>query len=448
VSGHFIDSAVHGHLWTTPEVRAMFTDEGRLRAWLEILAQLAEAQAEVGLIPREAADAIRAGIERWEPDPQYVGELTRECGHSTLGLIHALREQLPPEAREWVYYGATVQDITDTWFAITMRDIGVIVERDLRRAHSAAVALASAYRDTPMCGRTHGQPGLPITFGFKVAVWASELDRHIDRVQEGRHRREVAQLGGGVGSMEFWEGRAPALLDSYARRLGLTRPAIPWLTARDAIAEFVALLAMITATIAKIGEEILQLQRPEIGELHEPASEHGVGSITMPHKRNPEVSEHVGTLARLVRANAGLAMESMVHSHERDGRAWKAEWILLPESCHYSGAALQGGIWLLEGLEVDVKRMRRNLDSHQGYLASGAVMRALSQEVGKHVAHEIVFDVSRRGIGGGITFRQALRLDARLDAITDDHLDVLLDPLQSLGSIPEFVDAVTAVRHA
>ena len=447
MSGHFIDSAVHGHLWTTPEVHATLTDEGRLRSWLDILATLSEAQADVGLVPAHAAASIRDLAETWCPDPEAVGELTRLAGHSTLGLIHAARAQLPDDVQEWIYYGATVQDLTDTWFALVMRSVGDIVERDLRRAHRAAVHLAEVHRDTLMCGRTHAQPGLPITFGFKAAVWASELARHLDRLAESRSRREVAQLGGGLGSMEFWGDKGPALLTTFARRLDLQAPRIPWLTARDGIAEFVGILAMITATIAKIGDEVVQLQRPEIGELREAAPSTAVGSITMPHKRNPESSEHVGTLARLVRVNAGLALESMVCSHERDGRAWKTEWILLPECCHYSCASLASVIAILEGLEVDSDRMRLNLDRTDGYLASGAVMRDLSTRVGKHSAHEIVFEVAAAGIEQGIDFRRALRSDPRLDVIPDSDLDLLLDPHQSLGAIPGFIDATTSAAH-
>jgi hypothetical protein len=307
-TAHPADSRIYGHLWTTPEVSALFTDEGRTQAWLDILAALAQAQADVGLVPRAAADAISAHADASRLDLALVAEQTRATGHSTLGLIRALREVLPADAREWVYYGATVQDLSDTWFALVFRALGAIAERDVGRMRDRALGLAAEHRGTPMCGRTHGQPGLPITFGFKAAVWAAELDRHLARLRQGRSRWELAQLGGALGTMEFWGDRALDLLDAFAGRLGLRAPDAPWLTARDGVAEFIWLLAAISATTGKIGNEVYQLQRPEIGELSETFTPGTVGSITMPHKRNPEISEHLVTLSRAVRAQAGLAL--------------------------------------------------------------------------------------------------------------------------------------------
>lgn len=447
MSAHLVDSAIYGHLWATPEIHAMFTDEGRLRAWLEILSTLAEAQAEVGIVPASAAKAIRKTTQTWQPDPKGVGELTRMTGHSTLGLIRLLERELPEDAREWVYFGATVQDLTDTWSALIMREVGDVIERDLRRARAAAADLAWVHRDTIMCGRTHGQPGLPITFGFKAAVWTAELDRHIQRLEQGRPRRELVELGGGLGSMEFWGHQAEPMLESFARRLGLGVPLIPWLTSRDGLAEFISLLAMITATIAKIGDEVYELQRAEISELREPFTPGTVGSITMPHKRNPELSEHVGSLARLVRANADLATQAMIHGHERDGRSWKSEWVLLPEACLYTGVSVAAAVSILEGLEVDAEQMLNNLNAQRGYPMSEPVMRALADRVGKHTAHRIVFDTALAGREADIDFRSALRADDRLADLSDEEIDRLLDPRNALGSIPRFIDSVLAPNH-
>jgi len=355
---------------------------------------------------------------------------------------------LPAEAREWVYWGATVQDLTDTWTAQVLRASGDILARDLRRAELATLAMAERHRDTIMAGRTHGQPGLPITFGFKAAVWASELGRHLDRLAEGRARWEVVQLGGALGTMEFWGDASLPLLEAFAARLGLGVPDLPWITARDRVAEFVGLLAMVTATLAKVGNEVYQLQRPEIGELSEPFTSGQVGSITMPHKRNPELSEHLATLARLVRAQAGLAVEGMVHDHERDGRAWKTEWVLIPEACLLTGAALGLAVRLLEGLQVHADRMRANLDARGGYLASEPVMRALAAQVGKHTAQALVYRAAMAGIEGGVDLRAALAADPEITAALDRaELDRLLDPAGAVGSVGAFIDRVVAGRR-
>jgi adenylosuccinate lyase len=448
MGAHPVDSAIYGHLWATPELHAVFDDEGRLSAWLQILAALAEAQAEVGLLPGGAAAAIRDHARVELLDLDRVAAQTRATGHSTLGLIRCLQEVLPAEAREWVYWGATVQDLSDTWTAQVLRATGDVLARDLGRAEAAALALAERHRDTIMAGRTHGQPGLPITFGFKAAVWASELGRHLDRLAEGRVRWEVVQLGGALGTMEFWGAASLPLQEAFAARLGLGVPDLPWLTARDRVAEFVGLLAMVTATLAKVGNEIYQLQRPEIGELSEPFTTGQVGSITMPHKRNPELSEHLGTLARLVRAQAGLAVEGMVHDHERDGRAWKTEWVLLPEACMLTGAALGLAVRLLEGLQVHADRMRANLDARGGYLASEPVMRALTTRLGKHTAQALLYRATMAGIERGDDLRAALAADPDVSAALDPaELDRLLDPAAAVGSVGAFVDRVLAARR-
>jgi adenylosuccinate lyase len=443
LTAHPIDSLLYGHLWGTEELRRLFDDQGRVQSWLEILAALAEAQAEVGLVPEDAARQIRAHARVELLDLGQVAEQTRATSHSTLGLIRCLREILPEAAREWVYWGATVQDLTDTWSALVMREMGRIVERDLHRAETAALTLARRHRDTVMCGRTHGQPGLPITFGFKAAVWVSELRRHQDRLAQARQRYQVVQLAGALGTMEFWGDHAIALLDEFARRLGLGAPDLPWLTARDRFAEFLNLLAMVTATLGKIGNEVYELQRPEIGELREPFTPGQVGSITMPHKRNPELSEQLVTLARLVRGQATLAVEAMVHEHERDGRAWKTEWVLLPEACLLTGAALAFAVRLLEGLEVDVERMRANLDARGGYLASEPMMRLLAERVGKHVAQQAVYQAAMAGIEGGLDLKMALLADPVISPYLDEEtIDDLLDPCRALGAAGTFVDRV------
>lgn len=444
MSAHPADSRLFGHLWGTAESRALLDDEGRVTAWLEILATLAQAQADVGLVPEDAARAIREHAQLALIDLALVAEETRASGHSAMGLIRALRATLPEDTREWVYYGATVQDLSDTWAALICRAIGDIMVRDVTVMRDVAADLARRHRDTPMCGRTHGQPGLPITFGFKAAVWAAELDRHLVRLVQGRPRWEVAQLGGALGTMEFWGEQGLDLLEAFAARLELAAPEICWLTARDRVAEFVCLLATTTGTLAKIGNEVLQLQRPEIGEVREGFRPGTVGSITMPHKRNPENPEQLVTLSRVVRAQAGLALEGIVSEHERDGRAWKTEWLLLPEACLAFSASCALGVDMLKRLEIDTERMSANLASHRGYLMSEPVLRALSDRLGKHTAHDVVYEASMSGIDAGQDFLTALRADPRLDIIGDDELRALLDVRNALGSAGQFVDRVLA----
>ncbi len=449
MSAHLADSAIYGHLWATDEIRVLFTDEGRTQRWLDVLAALAAAQADVGLVPRAAADEIAAGARVEAIDLARVGERTRATGHSTLGLIQVLRESLPEAGGRWVYYGATVQDVTDTWTGLVLQRVIAVADRDLGRVEDGLLDLAEAHRDTVMVGRTHGQPGMPITFGFKAAVWAAEVRRHRERLREAAPRVAVGQLGGAVGTCSFWGSDGLDLQRRFCARLGLAAPEMTWLTARDRVAEALAVLAMATGTLAKIGGEVVDLARPELGEVREAARAGGVGSITMPHKRNPELAEHLGTLSRVVRAGAGLALEGMVHSHERDGAAWKAEWAFLPESCMAAAAALAFGAELVAGLEVDVARMRRNVDDHRGYLASEPVLRALAPRVGKHRAQELLQNAAAAGIAAGVGFGDALRRSPELaEALAGVDVDALLDPLAALGCAGELVDRVVVGGRA
>lgn len=353
---------------------------------------LAESQSELGIIPAEAAAQIAAGARVEHLDQRLIEEVTTSSSHSTLGLIAALREALPAEAAEWVYYGATVQDLTDTWMVLQLRDVGSVVWRDLSRLEDGVIQLATAHRSTPMAGRTHGQPGAPTTFGLKAASWADEIGRHLERLADVRDRLLVGQLGGAVGTLGFFGETGPALRAAFCARLGLGDPGIAWLTSRDRFAEFGVLLAMITGTLARIGNEVLELQRPEIGELAEPTTAGTVGSITMPHKRNPERSEHLDTLARICRAQAGILLEGMNQLHERDGRGWKAEWVAIPELCLCASSALLLAVEVIDGLEVRSVAMRANIDARSGALASERVVAALSQRYGKHRARELLHD--------------------------------------------------------
>lgn len=440
-----IDSLIYGPAWGTDEMRGIFDDVPRTQSWLDIITALALAQAELGIIPRAVADEIARKADVSKLDFENIRRGYQETSHSTLGLIHELQRILSPEAGEWVYFGATVQDITDTGTSLALKRVSEIAYSDLRVLEGALLEHAARERDTLMPGRTHGQIGLPITFGFKCAVWAREVRRHIVRLKELAPRVAVGQLAGGVGSVSSYGDKGLVLQARFCARLGLRAPDITWDTARDTIAEFGNLAALIAATLAKIGTEIYNLQRPEIGEVSEPFAMGRVGSITMPHKRNPEYSEHIVTLARVIRYNASLLTEGMLQEHERDGRSWKAEWLAIPETCLALGKALALSKEMISGLVVHAEAMRRNLDSTQGYVLSEAVMLALAEKVGKQTAHQIVYEASMRGIERGWTFKQALLTDERIGSrLSEEEIDALLDYRAHIGMIPQMVDKVLA----
>jgi adenylosuccinate lyase len=388
-------STLYAHLWGTPELDAVFDERAMLQTWLDVLAALARAQASLGIVPAASADAIGRAARVEALDLEYVAEQTRATSHSTLGLIRGLLRVLPEHVREHVYVGATVQDVSDTWFGLVMRDVGAVVRRDLDALEALLLDLAAQHRDTVMVGRTHGQPGAPITFGFKAASWADEVGRHRERLAEGERRWTVGQLGGAVGALAFFGADGPELRARFCAEVGLADPGISWLTSRDRVAEFGTVLAMVCGTLSRIGTEVYELARPEIGELAEAAPPGGVSSITMPHKRNPEGSEHLDTLARLARSASAVLVEGMVAGHERDGRAWKAEWIALPEVCQLTGAALRLALGLVEGLEVHADAMAANVARFGPGLGSERVLAGLSARIGKHRAQQALHEVLR-----------------------------------------------------
>ena len=436
MDAHLIDSAVYGHGWSTPESHALFSEQARLSRWVDVIKALAAAQADLGIIPAASAAAIDS-LDAASLDPAALGAETRRTSHSALGLVHELQARLPEHAREHVYYGATVQDVSDTAAALEMRYVGAIVWRDLRAVEGLLLELAASHRDTPMLGRTHGQPGAPVTFGYKAASWADETGRHLQRWHQSRRRLVVGQLAGAVGVLGFYGDLGPELRRRFCERLGLGEPAVSWISARDRIAEFAANSAMVAATMARIANEVYNLQRREIGELSEAASEATVGSFTMPHKRNPERSEQMVTLAKLVRSAAGVLTETMVGDHERDGRTWKTEWVLLPELSHYLLAQLSLARGLAAGLEVNVERMAANL-AEMGDFGSQELLSRMSARLGKHRANDELQKAYRQARSSGRPLREVLE-----GVATPAELDGLDRP--ATGSAAAMVDAVVAV---
>jgi adenylosuccinate lyase len=426
----------------------LFEEDRRTRAWLEIMAVLAEVQAEFELIPSSAATAIATCCRAIDVSAGFLDEVRqgREAsGHSMQGLIRAVQARLTPGDAQWVYAGATVQDVTDSWLMMALRDARQILEHDLRRVEQALTTLARQHRDTPMAGRTHGQQGLPITFGFKVAVWLVEVQRHDQRLTQITSRMGVAQLSGGVGSVSSLGGRGLELQRRLAERLGLMAPRVSWTCSRDVLAEWCSLLAMITATADRIGHEVYNLQRSEIAEVREGFVAGAVGSITMPHKRNPEIAEHLGSLARLVRHLAAAVNESLVHDHERDGRAWKTEWHAVPEVTMMAGRAVELLAQMLSSLEVDSERMLSNLQACGGVVISEAAMLALAPHIGRDAAHRLMYAISLTANAKGLALTEAVRTDQRVTSVLDSAaIEAVLDVASHTGKCAEMVDSVLA----
>lgn len=439
MDAHLIDSSIYGDLWSTEFSRSLFAERARLSRWLDVIAALARAQASVGIIPGASAAAI-SDLRAEDIDIRRVAEGTRETSHSTLGLIRELQRLLPETAREHVYVGATVQDVTDTAAALEMAQVGQFIWTDLRAIEASLIQLTITHRATPMVGRTHGQPGAPITFGFKTASWLDEIGRSLERMGEVKNRCLMAQLGGAVGSLAFFGEQALPLRKAFATEINLSEPRISWLTARDRLAEFGGTLTLATAALARMANEVFTLQRAEIGEVIEASSATTVGSITMPHKLNPERSEQVVTLARLVRSNSSSLSETMVQEHERDARGWKAEWVTLPTICHYATATTALSRQLVDGLSVSSEAMLANIHA-AGSVHSEQLLRRLSTRLGKHAAQAALHEAYRVARSAEQPLAEALSHVA-----TPDELQELTSV--ETGSCVEMADAIVTAAEA
>ena len=442
----FLESSIYQNSWSTKSLRKIFDEEARIRTWLEILSVLAEVQSKFKLIPESAGSSIKKFCNEITIDDELLHDIKigfEQSGHSMQGFINALGIRGDEDVRNWLYYGATVQDVTDTWFSIVLREAREQFHLDLNAICLTAKNLISEHRDTIMSGRTHGQHGLPITFGFKVAGWACELDRHRTRLSQLGNRMDEGQLCGGVGSLSSLGSQGLEIQKEFCDRLGLREPIISWTSSRDVFAEWGQLLVLITGTADRIGHEIYNLQRTEIAELVENSAFETVGSITMPHKQNPEISEHMGTLARVVRHNAAILLEGLVNDHERDGRSWKSEWHVLPLITLVSGKTLELLKLILSNLEVRADQMQNNLEISGEQIFSEGVMLALAKKLGKNQAQIIVFKEAKSARDKGVDFKEAILNNSEITSnLSAKDIEEIFKYENSIGLCAEMVDRV------
>lgn len=445
MSSHVIDMVMLRNVFGTPEMRAVWSDENRLQKHLDVEAALALAEAELGLIPAEAAKKIAEKAKVELLDLQAIADEVLKVKHSLMPTVKALQTLCGPEAGEYVHFGATTQDIVDTGTMLQLKEAHVIIVRELRGVARELARLAREHRDTPIAGRSHGMQGLPTTFGFKVAVLLSEVIRHLDRLREAEARVFTGVLGGAVGTYASFGPQGPEVEALTLGKLGLAAPDICWHSARDRQAEYVGILGMISATLGKMGNEFYNLMRTEIDELEEPFTSGKIGSSTMPHKRNPAALEGIASLTKPIRYNVALAQESMIVEHERDAMSWRGEWIALPETCIYLSAQLAGAKAVLAGLVVKPENMKRNLNVLGGLLLSERIMFALADHLGKQTAHHVVYELSMKAVEENKPFKDVLLADPRVSGVLDAAaLEELLDPAAYLGSAPQIVDRVLA----
>lgn len=438
MAGHPIDYYVYSGSWGTDEGRRIFSEGQMIDRWLKIEAALAEAEAEMGIIPDWAAKEIRAKASVEKIDLNLARAEQQKTRHSLVPVIRAFAKVCGEKAGEYVHFGPTTQDIIDTGHVLALREVLGAVKRDLEAIEKRLVQITLEHADTPMAGRTHGQHALPITFGFKTASWLQEVRRHMDRLDEGRERILVGELAGAVGSYASWGEQGRELEKKTMGKLGLGQADIPWQSARDRFAEAVLLLAMICSTLGRIAGEIFLLQKTEVDEVAQGFEMGRVGSSTMPHKRNPETAEGIKGISRLVRYRAAGILEAMEGEHERDATTWKTEWVIIPEVSIYTLAALAKTRQLIDGLVVNRENMRANLEKTRGLILSERAMFVLGEHLGKQTAHEVVYEASMKAFEAGKDLAAALAQDPRVQKVlSEPEIRKFMDPVSYTGLCAE-----------
>lgn len=446
-SSTVFDSALFRDAFGTAAMRHIFSDRSLVERYVEVEIALAQAQGRCGVIPAEAAQAIARESRADQLDWELLRHETDNVGYPILPLVHQLVHQCG-EAGKYVHWGATTQDIMDTANVLQVRAALALVAGDLVELRGILRQLARKHRDTAMAGRTHLQQALPVTFGYKVAVWLAMFDRHQERLAELRKRVLVVQFAGAAGTLASLGDDGLLVQEALAGELELGVPATTWHVARDGFAETVNLLALITGSLGKVALDIMIMASTEFGEVYEPFVKGRGASSTMPQKRNPISSELMLAASKAVRQHAGLMMDAMVQDFERATGPWQAEWIALPESFILTAGALHQAKFALGGLIVDEQRMRHNLGISKGLIVAEAVMMGLAPALGRQQAHDVVYDACRTVNEKGGTLAQAL---AALDTVTarfdQAAIERLTDPANYLGQSPRMVDRAISLSE-
>lgn len=436
------DSALFRDMFGTPEMRAVFADRAYLDAVVRAEVALARAEARTGVIPPEAADAIAAAAAGVRLDLETLRRETEVVGYPILPVVRQLAAQCG-EAGRYVHWGATTQDIMDTATVLQVRDALVLVERGLDGTRRALRRLAAEHVDTVAAGRTHLQHALPVTFGYRCAVWLSALDRHTRRLEQVRERALLAQFGGAAGTLASLGADGLGVRAAYAEILGLREPDITWHVARDGLVEVVQLLAMIGGSLGKVAWDVMMLASTEFGEVAEPFVDGRGASSTMPQKRNPISSELMFAAAKLLRDRAGSMLDALVQDFERATGPWHVEWATLPEAFLLVATSLTQAESLLTGLVVDPSRMRANLDLTGGLIVAERVMMALAPQLGRQQAHDVVYAACRTAIETGTTLSTQLLANDDLRArLGERAIRDLTDPTGYLGCAREMTRRV------
>lgn len=448
----YIDYDIQSNVFSTEEGKAIFDEKARIQRWLTIEGILAETQAEIGIISKESARIIQSKAKLEKLDVEKIRQAYRKGKNSIMPVIHALSQACEDGAGDWVHYGVTTQDIVDTGQILELKEVLSIVYRDSRALEEKLLAMTVQHIKTVMIGRTHGQYALPITLGLKIAIWLSELRRHIERLKSLKSRVLVGQLSGAVGHFSVLGEQGKKVSEQTLRKLGLQFSPVAWHVSRDNIAEFCSVIALLITTIAKIANEIFQLSKTDLQEMEESSFDSNViSSSAMPHKNNPVLSQRIIVMSRHILALNSVVMESMMHEHERDPRSLWSEWLSIPQLSIYAMAALENMLKLISNLKIYPEKMNENLKSYGDFIASEHLLLKLSRQLGKNTAQEKLQALTTLASIKKVSFKSCLMDDSEVNALLDDEdFNILDNPCyyrgQSESITKEIINRISEFR--
>ncbi len=442
------DSLIYGDIFSTAAMRAVWSDSARIQHYLDVESALARAQAHLGIIPQEASEEIVRHCRVEEMDFAKLKSATEHIGYPVLPVVQQLTAACKDGLGQWCHWGATTQDITDTATVLQIKASLEIVQAELDAIAKTLAALAEKHRDTPMIGRSNLQQAVPMTFGYKAAVWLAGIDRHRERLAQLKARVLMGEFGGAVGNLASLGDKGLEVQTKLMDELGLAQPPIAWHTVRDSIAEVGCFLGLVCGSLAKIAFDVKVMAATEIGELKEPAGGGGRGaSSTMPQKRNPISCAYITACNGVVRQHVAALLSAMVADFERATGTWEIEWITLPEIFCLSAGALAQASFLLAGLEVHPEGMGKNLDLTHGLVCTEAVMMALAPKMGREKAHDRLSLTCRQVADGKGSLIDLLANDEEIKKVFNrDQLENLIDPRRYLGLSGAMVDRVLGSR--
>ena len=436
-------AALYGDLYGTTEMRAVFSLRSRLRAMLDVEVALARAEAQTGIIPSAAADAIARAADVDRLDVDAIVSATQRVGYPVVPLTKQLAQLAGAPAGGYVHWGATTQDILDTAAVLQLEHAFALLEADLAATIDALAGLASHHRDDTMPGRTHMQQALPITFGYKCALWVAPLIDHRARLSNARAEVKQLQFGGAVGTLASLGSRGREVALALGAELGLRVPDAPWHVDRSAFAAAACTLGLVCGSLAKFATDVVLLMQTEIGEAAEPHAPGRGGSSTMPQKRNPIASEYILATARGVHALVPVMLQAMAGDHERSSGPWQSEELALAQIFVLASATFAQSLAVARGITVDRQRMQRNLELTNGLIVSESVSMALAEKVGHGRAHAIVEAAAAEATDANVALRDVLLQNSEVASLFDRAaLDELLDPAKYLGDAGAVVDRV------